>query len=187
LPGATGPAGPTGGQSLTVIPFASHTAPRLSTNSAGEATTVSAITFGGSSPTVALAADGTVALMGDNQDVFSLPFDAVIENIYVTFNTIIDYTFPAGLTVYPFLQLYTAPPDSNIFTPVATTKLAVKMGYSGVVPSHTPRAAFLRQINLPLSAGIRIMIGNHMETAGNAKLAWDYYFYCTGGIALRQK
>jgi hypothetical protein len=158
----------------------------MSTNNTGAATTVSAITFGGSSPVITLAAEGTAALMGDNQDTFTLPFDAVIENICVTFNTIVDYTFPQGLTVYPFLQLYTAPPDSNVFAPVAETKLAVNVGYSGTVLSHTPRAASLQQLGLSLSAGTRILIGGHMETAGGSGLSRDYYFYFTGGISLRE-
>jgi hypothetical protein len=172
-------------QSLAIISFASHNAPRLSTNSAGEPTTVCVVTFGGTSPVVTLAADGTAALMGDNQDAFSLPFDAVFKNIYVTFNTIIDYTFPSGLTIYPVLQLYTAPADSNIFMPVASTKLAAQ-GYSGVVPSHTPQAASLRQIDLFLSEGTRIFIGGYMEAHGSVSLSRDYYFYFTGGISLQQ-
>jgi hypothetical protein len=184
--GETGPTGAPGTQALTTIPFASHSAPRASTDSAGKPTTVNAITFGGSSPVVTLASDGSAALTGDNQDAFSLPFDAVIENIYVTFNTIVDYTFPSGLTVYPFLQLYTASSDSNTFTPIETTKVAVDTGYSGTVPSHTSRAASLKQLNLSLSAGTRILIGGQMEARGSANLARDYYFYITGGISLRQ-
>jgi hypothetical protein len=124
--------------------------------------------------------------MGDNQDTFSIPFDAVIENICVTFNTIIDYTFPPGLTVYPFLQLYSADPDSNVFTPIAETQVIVTEGYSGAVPSHTPSEASLRQIGVPVSAGTRILIGGHMTTAGTTNLSRDYYFYFTGGISLRE-
>jgi hypothetical protein len=124
--------------------------------------------------------------MGDNQDTFTLPFDAVIENIYVTFNTIVDYTFPPGLTVYPYLQLYTADQTDNVFTPIAETQVIANEGYSGTVPSHTPRSASLRQIGVPLSAGTRILIGGHMMTAGTANLTRDYYFYFTGGISLRE-
>jgi hypothetical protein len=171
---------------MAIVPFASHSAPRLTTNIAGASTTVAALTFGGSSPVVALASNGSVALMGENQDTFTLPYDAVIENIYVTFNTIIDYMFPPGLTVYPVLQLYDAVQDSNVFMPVAATKLIAEAGYTGAVPSHTPASASLRQLGLYLRAGTRLLIGGRMETAGSANLARDYYFYFTGAIALRE-
>jgi hypothetical protein len=171
---------------MAVIPFASHTAPRSTTSRTGSATTVSAITFAGASPVITLASDGTVALSGDNQDVFSLPFNAVVESIYMTVSTRVDYTFPQGLTVYPFMQLYVAAPSINTFTPIPTTKLIVNTGYSGATPSHTTRAASLRQIGLTLIAGIRILIGGHMEIAGSGTLNRDYNFYFTGGISLRE-
>jgi hypothetical protein len=187
-PGPQGPKGDTGSitsQILTIIPFASHTAPRMSTNSAGAPTTISAITFAGSSPVMALEGNGTVLLQTNNQDVFSLPFPAVIENIFVTFNTYVDVAFSAGITVYPFLQLYTARPDSNTFTPLSMTKLEVNTGYSGRVPARTPRAASVLQIGLNLSAGTRVLIGGQMEIVGSGNLLQTYYFYLTGGIAIR--
>ncbi|MDR2091226.1 MAG: hypothetical protein LBP62_06250, partial [Clostridiales bacterium] len=184
--GPQGPKGDTGGgRSLSIIPFASHSAPYISTDSSGNPTNVGAITFGGSPPVMTIEPNGTVILSGDNQDVFSLPFAAVIENIYATVNTFIAFTFPSGITVYPFLQLYAAAPESNIFVPISTTKLTVKNGYSGAVAARTPRAISLGGINLQLIAGIRLLIGGHMEIRGSGALARNYYFYFTGGIAIR--
>jgi hypothetical protein len=157
----------------------------MATNNAGEAISVSAITFAGTSPVMTLEGNGTVTLQANNQDVFSLPFAAVIENIYVTFNTYLDFTLPSGITVYPFLQLYTASPASNTFAPLSMTKLAVNTGYSGRVQARTARAASVSQIGLTLPAGTRVLIGGQMEIIGTSNLAQSYNFYLTGGIALR--
>jgi hypothetical protein len=133
-----------------------------------------------------LAANGTVTLAKENQDALSLPFDAVVESIYMTVNTYVSFTFPAGITVYPFLQLYTAAAGTNIFFPISATKLPLPTGYGGTVPANTPQAASVQQLDLPLAAGTRLLIGGHMEITGAGTLAHSYYFYFTGGIALRQ-
>jgi hypothetical protein len=135
-----------------------------------------------------LDANGTVTLSGNRQDVFSLPFDATLENIYMTVNSRATFTFPSGITVRPFLELYTAAPDSNVFTPVPSTKLTVQPGYSGgPIPSNTAQAASVRQIGLQLTAGTRVLIGGHLEISGTGPLLHTYYFYFTGGIALKQQ
>jgi hypothetical protein len=131
---------------------------------------------------VTLAADGTASLTGINQDTFTLPVNATLESIYLTVNTSVVFTFPPGITAYPFIQLYTAPPDSNTFTPAPATKTVVNTGYSGYTPSHTAIAASRQNIGLPLSAGTQILIGGHMETAGSAALLRDYHFSFTGGV-----
>jgi hypothetical protein len=134
---------------------------------------------------ITLAANGTAVLSRDNQDAFSLPFDAVIENIYMTVNIPALFTFPAGIVVRPFLQLYTAAPDSNTFVSLPATKLSLKTGYSGSVPANTPQSASVQQIGLRLTAGTRLLIGGHMEITGTGSLAHSYLFHFTGGIALR--
>jgi hypothetical protein len=171
---------------MATIPFASHIAPPVITNETGQSINVSLLTFCGTTPTVTLAANRSATLSKDNQDVFSLPFNAVIENIYVTFNTFVTFTFPNGFTVYPFVQLYTASPSSNTFTPISTAKAAADTGYSGTVQAYTPQTGFLKRIGLSLTAGTRILIGGQMEIIGGGNLARTYYFYFTGGIGLRQ-
>jgi hypothetical protein len=134
---------------------------------------------------LSLAPDGSVTLTPDSQSVFSLPFNAVIESLYITIGSAITFTFPAAITVYPFVQIFAASPDSNTFMPIPSTKLVPANGYSGFVPSNTMRTASLSQIGAPLSAGARILIGGQMEIDGSSALAQQYYFYFTGGIALR--
>jgi hypothetical protein len=180
--GDTGPAGVA--DSLMLIPFASRTAAQTSSIASGAPANAATITFGGQS-TVGLSSTGSVTLGGDNQDAFTLPFDAIIENIYVTFNTYTNYTIPPGITVYPFLQLYVAQQTSNSFTPMSLTKIVASPGYNGTVPSHTARSAVFKQIGLRLAAGTRVLIGGHISLSGSGTLAQRYSFYFTGGIAVR--
>jgi hypothetical protein len=132
---------------------------------------------------LSLAADGSVALAPDSQYAFSLPFDAVLENLYITIGSAITFTFPAGITVYPFVQLFVANSDSNTFEPLV--KLVPSLGYDGSVSSNTTRTASLSQIGASLSAGTRILIGGQMQISGSGSLSQQYYFYFTGGISLR--
>jgi hypothetical protein len=184
--GVKGDPGPAGLGGFTIIPFASHTAPYLSTDNSGYSLNVSSLAFGLSYPAIKLEQNGTIILSGDNQDAFSLPFDAVIENIYVVFNTYVSFTFPDGITVYPFLCLYSAASDDNTFAPLLSTKLRPDTGYSGSVPKHTTRTASVQGIGLSLLAGTRILIGAQMEISGSSNLGRSYYFYFNGGIGLGQ-
>jgi hypothetical protein len=135
---------------------------------------------------VTLNANDTIVLTTDNQSAFSLPFNATIESIYVTLATWVSFTFPVSMSVYPYLQLFTAPAESNVFTPVAQTRIMPTAGFSGTVPANTTRAAFVSNIGLTLPAGTRILIGGLMQIIGSSSLAQNYYFYFTGGIALRE-
>ncbi|MDR2659876.1 MAG: hypothetical protein LBC27_07820, partial [Spirochaetaceae bacterium] len=182
LPGDPGPAGLS---SQVIIPFASQTSPSIGTDSTGQSQNVRIITFGGDPPVVPLASDGSVTLAPDSQGVFSLPFDAVLESIYITIGSAITFTFPAGISVYPFVQIFTAPPSGNTFTPIPSIKLVPSVGYSGPVPSNTTRAVSLSQIGVSLSAGTRILIGGQIQIIGSSSLSQQYYFYFTGGLALR--
>jgi hypothetical protein len=183
--GARGNPGPAGPQSLTLIPFASRTASRSVTNASGAPQTLSLITFGGDPPVIPLRSDGTATLGNSGQAVFSLPFDAIIENIYINVGNLTDFTPPSGTTVYPFVELFTAAPASNIFTALPQTKVVPSAGFTGLTYANTMRAGSVSQMNVRLTAGTRILIGGQMQTTGSGALTQTHYFYFTGGIALR--
>jgi hypothetical protein len=143
------------------------------------------VTFAGSSPMASIAADGSVTLGSNNQDALSLPFDTIIESIYATINSSVTFTFPSGMSVYPFVRLYAADASTNTFSPLAGTETTVSSGYSGAVPANTPRVAATPQIGLYLPAGTRLLIGGAMSVSGTATLSQKYFFYFTGGIAVR--
>jgi hypothetical protein len=168
-----------------IIPFASQGAPYVGTNANGQSNNVSLLTFSDKSPVLSLDANGNVTLDTDNQYVFSLPFDAVIENVYITVGNWGTFTVPSGITVYPFVQLFTALPESNTFMPMSSSKTLPTTGFSGATPINTMRAGFKSQIGVSLVAGMRILIGGQMQIGGSGSLSHKYYFYFTGGIALR--
>jgi hypothetical protein len=183
--GPLGPIGPPGPQSLTIIPFASRTASRTGTNTAGNPTTVSLITYGGDPHVITLGSNGTVTLGNGGQAVFSLPFDVIIESIYICIGNLSDFTVHSGATAYPFVELFAAAPASNIFTELSQTKVVPSTGFSGLTHANTMREASVDQIGVRLNAGMRILIGGQMQVTGSGALAQVYYFYYTGGIALR--
>jgi hypothetical protein len=192
-PGPTGPQGPqgpqgnpgSGGGGLSVVPFASKQAPHISTGATGQPINISVLTFGAEPPILPVAPNGSITAR-DAQSAFSLPFDTVIESVYITVGTLADFNFPSGVTVYPFVQLFAATDESNVFTQIPDTKTVVSAGYSGFVPGNTMRTAFTSQIQAPLSAGTRILIGGAIQLSGSGNLARSYYIYYTGGIGLRQ-
>jgi hypothetical protein len=124
-------------------------------------------------------------LGSDNQSAFSLPFDATIESVYATICTGSDITFPGGLFVYPFVQLYAAKPISNTFTSLPNTAVIPQVGLSGTVLANTTRAASKTQIGLSVTTGTRILICGQIQIRGTGNLAHNYSFNFTGGIALR--
>jgi hypothetical protein len=134
----------------------------------------------------ALAANGTVTLVSGTQSVFSAPFNIVIVSIYMTVGVLVDFTFPTGLTVYPYVELFVASSESNVFSPIPQTRTMLSKGYSGTILSSTMHAASTKQIGLTLPAGMRILIGGGIVITGTVNLARSYYIYYTGGIGLRQ-
>jgi hypothetical protein len=138
-----------------------------------------------SSPSATLTGDNII-LKVDNQNCFSLPFDCVIESIYVTLGSSITYTFPAGSITYPYVQLYSAESGSNTFSPLPQSIAFPSQGYSGAVPANTLQTAMATQPTTSLAAGTRILITGEMAiNGGTASKQRSYYFYFTGGIGLR--
>jgi hypothetical protein len=167
-----------------IIPFASVTAPGVTTTTTGAPQNVSLITFGGQTPVLSLGAGDNITLGRDNQAAFSLPFDVILESIYADMSTRVALTLPSGITVYPFVQLFVAAPGSNTFVAIPQARALPSIGFSGTVPAQAMREASVRNIGLRLSIGMRILIGGQMRIGGSSSLAHTYNFHYTGGIGL---
>jgi hypothetical protein len=183
--GIQGNPGPAGPQSQTVIPFASATTAYVGTTTTGAPRNAGLITFGGDPLVVTLGPNETVSLGRNNQSAFSLPFNAILENVYINVGPLTNFTFPTGLTVYPFVELFAAAPASNVFTALPQTKTVPASGFSGAVTANTMLVASVNQIGVQLTAGTRIIISGQMQITGSGVLFQNYYFHYTGGIALR--
>lgn len=204
--GATGPTGPTGpqgpkgdqgapgpaGGSYTIIPFASQRAPKVFVRN-GQATRVALIGFGyiGISEledpdvSVTLHTDGSFNLSErtNRQIAFSLPFDMTIESIYITVGNYGSFS-PVG-TVFPYVQLYQAEPNSNQFNPIANTDVVPATGLGpGSTAANTMLAASKTGLGINLPAGTRIAVGGLVKQTNANLIETNYYLYYTGGLGL---
>jgi hypothetical protein len=189
-PGPAGPQGPKGDRGIAgvqaqIIPFASQSSAYLGTDKNGQSIDIGMITFSNRPAMVFFEPNGTVSLGVDEQNAFTLPFDAVIESIYICIGNFKDETFSPGITVYPFVQLFTAPLEGNNFAPLPLSKTVPATGFSGTVKENVMLAASNSQIGVALTAGTRVFIGGQMEITGGGNLEQRHYFYFSGGIALR--
>jgi hypothetical protein len=116
-----------------------------------------------------------------------MPFNGVINSVYATFGVPVAYTFPSGITVYPYIQLYSAPAGANTFTPLSQTMTATTQGFSGATVANTLRTAGSTQTTGTLPAGTRILItgGMRVTSSGTATVARSDYFYFTGGVGIK--
>jgi hypothetical protein len=168
-----------------LIPFASGRSPNIHTDSSGAPRDVAAIGFGSATNAITIDANGQVEPLSDSLTTFTLPFDAVLDSVYLTLESSINFAFPSGTVTFPYVQIYAAAPDSVLFTPIPGAAAIPTDGYSGTVPAYTLRTAAQTGIGATLPAGTRILIGGLMSVAGGGNLTSSYYFYFTGGIALR--
>jgi hypothetical protein len=194
--GPQGPQGPQGipGETssavgaLTIIPFASHYAFSVSTNSDGTSRMVILMSFvSNASTSTVISPTGTITLPTASQVSFSLPFDCVIESISATIGAASDFVSLDGITVYPYVQLYSASNDSNVFTPLQQAVAFPSQGYSGDIPANTLRYATTTQPTTILPAGTRILIVGKLLTTstGTESMQLNHPCYFSGGIGIR--
>jgi hypothetical protein len=148
---------------------------------------VGLLTFGGTPPIVVFDSGGSITLRRDTQSTFTLPFDATIEYIYADIDTWASVALPVGINVYPFVQLFTAPPGSNVFVSIPQAIAIPSTGFSGSVAPNIIKTAYSNQIGVKLTAKTRLLIGGEIQITGSGGLARDYSFSYTGGIAMRSE
>lgn len=203
LRGPTGEKGETGApgpeaSSFTIIPFASQMAPKTYANN-GLATRVTLLGFTyfytGTLATfdpdkaITLDSDGSfnlnVSSNWNHQLVFSLPFEMKITSVYATVGNYDAFLLIPGFQgmLYPYVQVYSAEPNSNIFRPIPKAKAKPSTGLILTSPANTMLTASATDINATFPAGTRIAIGGLMEFERELG-ARDYYLYFTGGIGL---
>lgn len=171
-------------KSNTIIPFASQKAPYV-TRVNGAATTVAPIGSGYAQlDTLPLDSSGSFNLSSrtNHQIAFSLPFDAIIREIYITTGNY--EAFSPGYPVYPYITLYSASSVSNLFTPIAGTATIPTTGLGpGSVPAGTMVSGSTTGLKITLPAGTRIVIGGMVQEPGSSGIA-SYHLYFTGGVGI---
>ncbi len=177
--GPPGPPGPPGEGGSIIIPFASGGTIELTTNSTGNSNRVGLISFGNSG-TVTRLADRTIDLtnaQGLTNFAFSMPRAGIIESISAHF-TLSGLGNSNGVEIIG--SLYSAPTNSNIFSPVAGTDLTL-------VPTGNPgniRSALLTNLEIPIEAQTRLLMV-FSATSNNKPLLCNISGYASAGLAIR--
>ncbi|MDR0697282.1 MAG: hypothetical protein LBF68_07130 [Christensenellaceae bacterium] len=199
-PGAVGPKGDMGPQGVQgpkgdpgntqviqnqfMIPFSAPRGATVSTSSTGAPSNGALIGFGSDAAVVSYTTNLNINL-SDNQFAFTLPFDCYIMSIYMTATNKTTITYPAGITVYPFIELFIAPEGTNTFSAMPTTITMPSFGYKDITSAGINRSGSRININLRLSAGTRVLIVGQMQVTGTSTIR-SYSYLFSGGIAAQQ-
>ena len=179
--GATGPTGPTGeagargevGPVAATIPFSLSNlwgaGAQISSDSEGMPSVINFVGFGGDTGVPKQLSfgewnSGTISFSESDSygTSFILPFDGILENIYVQFATRSSLSLEAGVTMRPFVCLAVAENDDMVFRILPET-MTYTEPYTGAAnyPPYSIRKGSLTDIDVNIAAGtlVGIVIG----------------------------
>lgn len=168
---------PTG--ALTIIPFAARRAWRTFGGMIPEK--INSLGFGAEKNEIAINSDGTINIYSDGNPEddpmgFVLPYDAVIKSIYLE---VIGYN-NIDVTFYPYVELFSAPPDSDVLTPIPESITMVE----GSFPPNARLVGSNTGLNIQVSAGTLLVIGARVTYEPEQQVTQDYLAAYSGGIAI---
>ncbi|PFM76555.1 hypothetical protein COJ46_19470, partial [Bacillus sp. AFS077874] len=180
----TGPAGATGAGAI--IPFASGGPVSMSTLLTGLADTAGLIGFGSSASNVQIlggAIDLTGTVLGPILDfAFSVPRASTITSISAFFSETVGLNLiQTSITVTA--QLYSAPANSNSFTPIPGASVTLAPNLTGVVSLGFIANGISAPLAIPVAATTRLMMVFTAEATG-LNLANTVVGYASAGITL---
>jgi len=170
--GETGPTGPTGETGPTgatgagaILPFASGDPIVIATALLGAVGNVSVLGFGSSAANITVLGTDIDLSAIDNMS-FSMPRDGVIDSIAAFFSATLAVGF-IGTTVTITAQLYSALPDSNIFSPIPGASVDLAPSFVGGVGIGETSSGLADNLGIAVTAGTRlIMVFRATVTAG---------------------
>jgi len=124
--------------------------------------------------------DGTITFLPTTSPGFIIPYNAVIKSIYMTaVLTGVSSTAAEGI-LFPFIQLYSAPLESNIFTPIPESITMIDDGLLIPDPSLTfpyPMVyATNTNLDIHLNAG-QLIIGAQLKIENPSGLFSSVFTY----------
>mgnify|MGYP000864638915 CR=1 FL=1 len=176
--GATGPSGPPGPGAI--IPFASGPTVSLTTLLGGLVGTQGLIGFG--SNELATAVGGIIDTTSLDNVAFIMPRDGIITAISAFFSVNAAVNL-LGSEVTIFAQLWSAM-DSNQFTPVPGTEVALSPALTGLVNIGTTVSGNLPGLNILVAEGTRLMLVFSARVTGGLDLATTIIGFASGGVAI---
>ncbi|KAA0992735.1 exosporium glycoprotein BclB-related protein [Dyadobacter aurulentus] len=139
----------------TIIPFASGTPAVITTLGNGLAGTSTALGFGNSVTGVNVSGGLVDATMLNNV-AFSVPRNGTITSLYAFFSNSLALAL-LGTDINLRAELYVAQPGSNSFTPIGPSA-ALSPSFSGIISIGSIAEGNLSGLNIPVTAGQRIML-----------------------------
>ena len=184
--GATGPTGPTGPTGSAgegaIIPFASGIPVALTTVFGGLLNTSSAIGFGSNLPGIS-AASGTISLLGLTNFAFSVPRDGVITSLagYLSITAGLSLI---GSTVTVSAQLFESTTPDDIFVEVPGAVVTLTPPLTGLISIGDVSSGVTTGLNIPVTAGTRLLLIFSAEVTGGLDLAATIAGYASAGLGI---
>ena len=154
----------------------------------GLAGTAGLVGFGSSASNVTLqpgpAIDLTGTIFGPILDfAFSVPVDGTITSISAFYSETIGINL-LGTTITITAQLYSAPANSNSFTPVPGASVTLVPPLTGIVPLGFISNGINSPIAIPVTATTRLMMVFSASATGTSILANTVVGYASAGISI---
>lgn len=198
--GATGPTGPTGsgGTVATTIPFSISSAYssgiEIASNAQGDPEIINFAGFGppGYAPIFLQPGEwqtGIITIRDHDSypSSFVLPYNATLQNIYVTFANRSQLLFDVGVIMRPFVCIAVSDTTNLAFTILQNTMTFTEPYIGGgdelYIPKYSLRSGSLTNLNVALTAGrlVGIVMGWIGEGVSSEEIA---QFSISGGILL---
>lgn len=175
-----GPTGPAG--EGAIIPFASGTPVALTTVIGGLLNTSSAVGFGGNLPAIS-AVGGTINLLGLTNFAFSVPRDGVITSMaaYLSATAAVSLI---GSTVTVYARLYQSTTPNDTFVQVPGAEVALAPPLTGLISIGDTSSGVTTGLNIPVTAGTRLLLIFSAEVTGGLDLAAAIAGYASAGLGI---
>lgn len=167
----------------TIVPYASGLPVTLTTVVGELARTAAVVGFGSSAP-LATVLGSTIDLTGAAGTLlnfaYSVPRNGTITSISAYFSTTaaVNLLAPATITA----QLYVSTTPDNSFTPVSGTSVTLAPSFNSIVTIGSISHATISGLNIPVSAGSRLLL---VFSASGGGIATAIAGYASAGVSIR--
>jgi BclB C-terminal domain-containing protein len=165
-----------------IIPFASGTPVTLTTVLGGLLNTSSAVGFGSNLPGIS-AASGTINLQGLTNLAFSMPRSGIITSLagYLSISAGVGLI---GSTVTVSAQLFQSTTPNNTFVEVPGAVVTLAPPLSGLISIGNISSGITTGLNIPVTAGTRLLLVFSAEVTAGLDLAATVAGYASAGLGI---
>lgn len=167
----------------SIIPYASGTTPVvLTTALGGFLGTTSLVGFGSAVAGVNIQ-NGTIDLSGLLNYSFTVPRDGVITSVAGFFTTTLGVSL-IGSTATITAQLYSAPQNSNTFSPIPGASVNLSPSLTGLIGIGENSSGITSGLSIPVVAGERLLLVFSTAVTSGLPLAIALTGAASGGVSI---